>query len=100
MMEVLQAVLMSGQDGNGTSPMDFMSNPPPAAAPAPAPSLSAEQKAAANTKTASVAAKEKGNALYKEKKFDEAIAAYEEAATIDPNNILFLSNKVSLSFKR
>lgn len=96
MMEVLQAVLMSGQDGNGTSPMDFMSNPPPAAAPAPAPSLSAEQKAAANTKTASVAAKEKGNALYKEKKFDEAIAAYEEAATIDPNNILFLSNKAAV----
>jgi len=43
-------------------------------------------------------AKERGNALYKSKKFDEAIAAYDEAITLDPTNMTFLSNKAAVYF--
>lgn len=99
MMEVLQAVLMSGQDGGdaGASPFAPPSSAPaPSPAPAPAPKLSPEEQAEADLKKNALAAKEKGNALYKEKKFDEAIAAYDEAVAIDPKNILFLSNKAAV----
>jgi len=46
----------------------------------------------------SVKAKEKGNALYKSKKFDEAIAAYDEAIAFDSTNMTFLSNKAAVYF--
>ena len=35
--------------------------------------------------------KEEGNALYKSKKFTEALAAYDEAIAIDPTSMTFLS---------
>jgi len=46
----------------------------------------------------SVKAKEKGNVLYKAKKFDEAIAAYDEAIALNPTNMTFLSNKAAVYF--
>ena len=46
--------------------------------------------------TPAMAAKERGNALYKEKKFDEAIAAYDEAYSLDNTQIMFLSNKAAV----
>ena len=42
--------------------------------------------------------KEEGNELYKAKKFDEALAAYDEAISIDPTNMTFLSNKAAVYF--
>eukprot|EP00555_Chaetoceros_dichaeta_P003224 CAMPEP_0198250380 /NCGR_PEP_ID=MMETSP1447-20131203/1593_1 /TAXON_ID=420782 /ORGANISM="Chaetoceros dichaeta, Strain CCMP1751" /LENGTH=420 /DNA_ID=CAMNT_0043935205 /DNA_START=114 /DNA_END=1376 /DNA_ORIENTATION=- len=43
-----------------------------------------------------IEAKERGNTLYKAKKFDEAIAAYDEAIALDPTNMTFLSNKAAV----
>lgn len=45
-------------------------------------------------------AKERGNALYKEKKFDEALAAYDEARALDPTNMTFLSNQAAVYFTK
>merc|ERR1740136_92238 len=55
-----------------------------------------ERKLAAQK--ASVVAKEKGNSLYKAKKFDDALAAYDEAIALDPTNMTFLSNKAAVYF--
>jgi stress-induced-phosphoprotein 1 len=72
------------------------SKPTPPPAPAPEPELSEAERAVKTKKQSAVAAKDRGNALYKEKKFDEAIAAYDEAIALDPSNILFLSNKAAV----
>jgi stress-induced-phosphoprotein 1 len=51
-----------------------------------------EQQLAAKKK------KEEGNELYKAQKFDEALAAYDEAIVLDPTNMTFLSNKAAVYF--
>jgi stress-induced-phosphoprotein 1 len=106
MMEVLQVMLegMGGAAGRGDddsySPPRPAASPAPAPAPAPAPEpeedLTDEERAIKATKARAVAAKERGNALYKDKKFEEAIAAYDEAATLDPTNMMFLNNKAAV----
>merc|ERR1712070_1003512 len=45
-----------------------------------------------------VVAKSRGNELYKAKKFEEAIAAYDEAIALDTTNMTFLSNKAAVYF--
>ncbi|KAL7545126.1 hypothetical protein ACHAWF_014493 [Thalassiosira exigua] len=47
---------------------------------------------------AAVKCKERGNALYKSKKFDEALAAYDEAIALDPTNMTFVNNKAAVYF--
>jgi stress-induced-phosphoprotein 1 len=42
--------------------------------------------------------KEEGNGLYKAKKFEEALAAYDEAISIDPTSMTFLLNKAAVYF--
>lgn len=42
--------------------------------------------------------KEEGNGLYKAKKFEEALAAYDEAIAIDPTSMTFLLNKAAVYF--
>ena len=39
-----------------------------------------------------MAAKEKGNAAYKAKKFDEALKFYNEAINLDPTDMTYLNN--------
>lgn len=56
----------------------------------PAEQKEKEQQKAAKKK------KEEGNAFYKAQKFDEALAAYDEAASLDPTNMTFLSNKAAV----
>jgi len=57
-----------------------------------------EEIKAKQDKKASVEAKEKGNALYKKKDFEGALAAYDEAIALDPKNMTFLSNKAAVFF--
>jgi stress-induced-phosphoprotein 1 len=51
-----------------------------------------EQQKAAKKK------KDEGNELYKAQKFEEALAAYDEAISLDPKNMTFLSNKAAVYF--
>lgn len=43
-----------------------------------------------------LAEKDKGNAAYKAKNFEEAIAHYDKAIELDPVNIVFYNNKAGL----
>lgn len=45
-------------------------------------------------------AKERGNKHYVKKEFDLALAAYEEAISIDPSNMTFLTNKAAVFFEQ
>jgi len=54
-----------------------------------------ELKKSENLK-ASIMLKEKGNNFYKDKNFEEALSAYEEAFALDPTNMTFLSNKAAV----
>jgi len=58
--------------------------------------LSPEEREEKENKAKAIKAKERGNALYKEKKFTEAMAAYDEAAALDPKNMTFLNNKAAV----
>lgn len=40
-----------------------------------------------------IAAKERGNELYKQKKFDDALKCYAEAIALNPQEMAFLSNR-------
>jgi len=55
-----------------------------------------EAKAAAVAQKAALAAKLRGNDLYKAKKFDEALAAYDEAIALDPTSMTFHNNKAAV----
>jgi stress-induced-phosphoprotein 1 len=60
--------------------------------------LSPAERKKKEDQKAAVAAKVKGNDLYKSKKFDEALAAYDEAIALDPTNMTFLNNKAAVFF--
>ena len=103
MMEVLQ-VLLGGSFGGDDADDSIL---PPASTSSstyqkPAPTkydpdehLTADERESKKRKQSAVAAKERGNALYKEKKFEEAIAAYDEAFSID-QNMMFMNNKAAV----
>ena len=48
------------------------------------------------TEDPALAAKNKGNGFYKKKKFDEAIACYNEAIKLDPKEMNYYGNKVAV----
>eukprot|EP00116_Pleurobrachia_bachei_P011485 sb/3471747/ len=50
--------------------------------------------------TPALAAKERGNAAYKAKKFTEAIAAYDEAISLDSTDVTFYNNKGAVHFEK
>ena len=54
--------------------------------------LTEEEKESKKKKTVAADAKAKGNALYKQKQFTQAIASYEEAIENDPTNIAYMNN--------
>ena len=41
-------------------------------------------------------AKKRGNALYKKKKYDEAIVCYEEAIALNPKEMTYYGNKIAV----
>lgn len=121
MMEVLQAMLsdMPGMPSAPTAPgsseaedaeddaedvpSKFSSTPASTYKSAPAPEKKKETPPAApvsEKKARADAAKARGNALYKEKKLDEALAAYDEAISIDPSNILYNNNKAAVLIEK
>lgn len=65
----------------------------PASAPqapqAPTKELTEEQRKAEEKK-------KEGNELYKARKFEEALKAYDEAIALDPNELLYLNNKAAV----
>ena len=76
-------------------------------APAPAPvfqpkveedwsQLSPEERAEKEKQKEANDMKKKGNDLYQDKKFEEALAAYDQAIAIDPTNMAFHSNKAAV----
>jgi len=106
MMEMLQ--LLMGEQAGATSQA-------PAPAPSPKPAkkeepkkpveveedwsnLSTEEREKKETQNKARLKKEEGNALYKSKKFTEALAAYDEAFVIDPTSMTFLLNKAAVYF--
>ena len=61
-------------------------------------SLTPEERKKKEDAKAAIKVKERGNELYKSKKFDEALAAYDEAIALDPTNMTFVNNKAALYF--
>ena len=58
--------------------------------------LTPEKRKVKEDQKAAVAKKEEGNSLYKLKKYEEAIACYDEAIALDPTNMTFLNNKAAV----
>ncbi|KAJ3152956.1 Hsp90 cochaperone [Geranomyces michiganensis] len=73
--------------------------PEPAPSPAPEPELSEEEKEQKAKRAVSDAEKDAGNALYKQRKFDEAIARYDAAYQTDDTNIAVLTNKAAALYE-
>jgi stress-induced-phosphoprotein 1 len=108
MMEMLG--VMMGQDQQQEEDSEERSTPtptrsPPKKVPEPEPEpepmeedLSPEELKKKETEKAAKAKKEEGNEFYKNKEFEKAIAAYDEAIAIDPTNMTFLSNKAAVLF--
>jgi stress-induced-phosphoprotein 1 len=80
------------------NPSSQQSHAPPAdAKPTAQP---AATKPAASPSTKALQHKEAGNALYKERKFDEALAEYKKAIELEPENTLYLLNCTAVSFEK
>lgn len=101
MMEVLQVILggMGGGEGEDAGESNF--SPPPQRSSAPPPKkeepvLSEEEQKLKDIRDKSVAAKDRGNTLYKNKQFAEAIVAYDEALELDPTNLMVINNKAAV----
>ena len=101
MMEVLQ-VMLGGLGGEGEAEQPF-SPPPPREDPKPnpppkepEPELSLEEQEMRAKRQKANEAKDRGNGFYKEKKFAEALAAYDEALSIDEANIMYINNKAAV----
>ena len=104
MMEVLQALLGGnfGADDSGeesslptASTSSSTYQKPVQTKIDPDENLTADERDSKKRKQSAIAAKERGNALYKDKKFSEAIAAYDEAFSID-QNMMFMNNKAAV----
>uniref|UniRef100_A0AAV1UDG4 Hsp70-Hsp90 organising protein n=1 Tax=Peronospora matthiolae TaxID=2874970 RepID=A0AAV1UDG4_9STRA len=76
---------MPTTDGSEPSPMDE--------------DLTDEEKTERAMKRAAEEAKQRGNALYKQKQFSDAIACYEEAIEKDANNMSYYSNLAAVKLE-
>eukprot|EP01012_Entosiphon_sulcatum_P015824 TRINITY_DN2079_c0_g1_i1.p1 TRINITY_DN2079_c0_g1~~TRINITY_DN2079_c0_g1_i1.p1 ORF type:complete len:569 (-),score=117.53 TRINITY_DN2079_c0_g1_i1:54-1733(-) len=85
-----------------TDPEERPEPPKPAHKPAPAPtkSLSPEEQERAEREKNADVEKGKGNEHYKHKQFDEALACYDRAIEICPENSIYLINKSAVFFEQ
>eukprot|EP00762_Andalucia_godoyi_P000349 ANDGO_03061.mRNA.1 Hsp70-Hsp90 organizing protein len=60
------------------------------------PELSPEEKEKKDRLTKAEALKEEGNALYKQKKFEEALKRYDDALEVMPENVAYMNNKAAV----
>lgn len=74
--------------------------PPKAEEPVRTEEMTDEEKEKKRRKTEAQSAKERGNKLYMQKDFAGALAAYDEAVSIDPTNMTFLTNKAAVFFEQ
>ena len=88
-----------GQEGGpgytGPPPADYGAAKKQEPEPEPVVELTEEEQKQADIRAAGTALKEDGNALFKEKKFLEAIAKYEEAEKADPTLMTYRTNVAS-----
>lgn len=110
MMNVLSVAMgvkvMRGEDAEkefGAHEADSKpSQPAPAAAaaPEPAPEQKAPEPEISAERKAALEAKEAGNAAYKKRDFDTAIANYDKAITLDPEDISFVNNRAAANLEK
>ena len=111
MMNVLSVAMgvkvMSGEDAEKefeAHEADSKPSQPAPAAAAPAPEPVPEQKApepeVSAERKAALEAKEAGNAAYKKRDFDTAIANYDKAITLDPEDISFVNNRAAANLEK
>lgn len=62
-------------------------------------SLPNEEREAKEKKKKAEAKKNEGNAAYKGKKFDEALKLYQEAIDLDPQDLIYYTNKAAVFFE-
>jgi stress-induced-phosphoprotein 1 len=60
--------------------------------------LSPAERAVKEQQKEATAKKQEGNAFYKAKNFEQAVAAYDEAIVLDPTNMTYHSNKAAVFF--
>ncbi len=79
--------------GSLTMPCDLQPEPEPEPEDEP---MDEEEAAARERKAAAQKEKEAGNAAYKARKFEEAVAHYDKAIELDETDISFLTNRCGL----
>lgn len=100
-MGVAMGIDMDMADPAGEKDTATTASPPPPPAepeePPPAPEpLDPEAAAAKEKKESAQQAKQRGNEAYKAKRFEEAIAAYNEAIALDDSDISFITDRKSV----
>lgn len=108
-LEVFAALMGLNMQFGGEGGMPGGSEPPPAPAPAPPPKKAEapapapppaneteEEKALRLKKEEALEMKTKGTAHYKKKEFDAALECYSKAFDMDPENMVFLSNRAAV----
>ena len=108
----LMGINLGDMGGDRAGARPFATQPPPSASTTTSiPSGSAAAPPATTSKPAADATaggphseaaklKEQGNVLYKERKFDEALAKYTAASELDPKNTTYLLNKTAVLFEQ
>ena len=89
-----------GDDEDDAAPRPAAATRPAQSQEAPKPAAKPAAPPAASTASRALQHKEAGNALYKERKFDEALVEYKKALELEPENTLFLLNCTAVSFEK
>lgn len=100
-LSVMMGIDLSAQPAGSTE-----EPPPPAedkmeeeAAPAPEPEMSEEEKKEKTDKEKAQEEKARGNELYKQRKFEDAILHYNQAMELDKKDISYLTNRSAVYFE-